>query len=392
MARATAKCTCAKCGATFEVSTIRANRKAADSWEEWAVGYYDTCTACEQAERQETAAKYAQRAQEDGLPALRGTERQVSWAETIRHEKIVAANDLIAECMEKGDNKGVEALELTLNYVLAHEATARWWIDHRTDDSIGLLKGSYRAALDAKAVELDSAAHASEESNEPEQPKKDTVLVPENAKYGTANVCLDDACVQVYYPKDDTFRAIVKANGFTWNSAEVCWEKKITQYTGNVKDRAADIASQLLTAGFSVSCADDDVRHMAVSGEFEPECRRWVRLRQDGNYAGWLSIEIPGRQDDSRESVYEAARKITGSRYSKGCVMAPVANHALVEDFAGLYGYKLSDGAKQAIAEHEESVKVSPAPARRADAPNGRDALGAILQSDDAILPDLVDE
>ena len=46
MAKATALCTCKKCGATFERSTKKRNRKEADSWKEWAEANIDLCTAC----------------------------------------------------------------------------------------------------------------------------------------------------------------------------------------------------------------------------------------------------------------------------------------------------------------------------------------------------------
>lgn len=46
MAKATAKCTCKTCGSTFTMTKTCFNRSEADSWEEWAVGYYDECTDC----------------------------------------------------------------------------------------------------------------------------------------------------------------------------------------------------------------------------------------------------------------------------------------------------------------------------------------------------------
>ena len=46
MAKATATCTCAKCGATFTRTKICCNRRDADSWEEWAAANFDECDAC----------------------------------------------------------------------------------------------------------------------------------------------------------------------------------------------------------------------------------------------------------------------------------------------------------------------------------------------------------
>lgn len=64
MAKATATCTCAKCGATFTRTKICYNRRDADSWEEWAVSHFDECTACytarKAAEREAAAAAEAE--------------------------------------------------------------------------------------------------------------------------------------------------------------------------------------------------------------------------------------------------------------------------------------------------------------------------------------------
>ena len=46
MAKATAICTCKKCGETFEKSVKKANRREADAWEVWAVKTFDICPKC----------------------------------------------------------------------------------------------------------------------------------------------------------------------------------------------------------------------------------------------------------------------------------------------------------------------------------------------------------
>ena len=46
MAKATAICTCATCGATFERTSIKRNRSEANSWEDWAESHFNECSAC----------------------------------------------------------------------------------------------------------------------------------------------------------------------------------------------------------------------------------------------------------------------------------------------------------------------------------------------------------
>lgn len=53
MARATAICTCAKCGASFEKTTIKHNRREANSWENWAEDHFKLCPDCDRQARWE---------------------------------------------------------------------------------------------------------------------------------------------------------------------------------------------------------------------------------------------------------------------------------------------------------------------------------------------------
>lgn len=46
MSKAIAKCTCRVCGANFERTAIKSNRKEADDWAIWAVRNYDLCPSC----------------------------------------------------------------------------------------------------------------------------------------------------------------------------------------------------------------------------------------------------------------------------------------------------------------------------------------------------------
>jgi hypothetical protein len=46
MAKATANCKCVECGVSFEKTTVKSNRKEANSWEQWAESYYDKCPQC----------------------------------------------------------------------------------------------------------------------------------------------------------------------------------------------------------------------------------------------------------------------------------------------------------------------------------------------------------
>lgn len=103
-----------------------------------------------------------------GLPALTGSERQVAWAEKIRHELIPAVERQILGSLEElarvktttpADQAIYDACIAAARAAVTAEldalrrrAEARWWIDHR-DDAYALVKqiaeagnAAYRAA------------------------------------------------------------------------------------------------------------------------------------------------------------------------------------------------------------------------------------------------------
>ena len=56
------------------------------------------------------------------------------------------------------------------------------------------------------------------------------------------------------------------------------------------------------------------------------------------------------------DNLYKAARKLPGSKWDKPSVVVPVEQFEEVIDFAGMYGFKLSEGAQE-IASQARKVK-----------------------------------
>ena len=120
MAKARIDVKCTGCGRDYTIEKICGNRRQADEFEAWVARQSDhLCPECyakmmaakRQAE-QAAANKAAAEASED-LPTLEGSEKQVTWATTIR------ANAL-SRCKRE------------LRVAIArHRLTARWWIDNR---------------------------------------------------------------------------------------------------------------------------------------------------------------------------------------------------------------------------------------------------------------------
>jgi len=383
MAKATAICTCKKCGATFEKTTVKRNRREADSWEEWAVNTFDTCPECEHEENAKRAAAIAEEAKVNGLPALIGTPNQVIWAEQLRKSMIELFSKLYdeakaiiiedAEENEFGIHK-VEYADRAYEYFLRQDK-ASWWIDRRNDP------------LNVYFHEQMIRFQREDREKVPESVAAETTITPEEQTKDVAEIILSDNAVVAKYPRDNDFREVVKGCGFRWDADKRCWTMSITSTSGSAVDRAAELSNALLRAGFAVRCSDAEVREKAVNAAFEPRCDRWVMLCVSGEYAGWLCIKYPRGTDE----LYHAARAIKGARYSHGSIYVPVSNHNLVEDFANLYEFRFSDRAKQAISKFN-SQRQSAITAAEPLVPEFQDKLAEILQSSDDIIPDLSDD
>ena len=389
MAKAIAECTCKTCGAKFEKFSFKRNRREADRWEEWAINYYDECDECAKkriaAEREKAAEEAAKAAKEAGLPELKGTPAQVKWAEQIRYDGLEVLNKGLEYYEEKAKTrpdhpKVLKALKdiQEIYDIICRKDAADFWIDNRF------------AFMDQFSMQemIRKLQDEMIQSDVPEDVKEEATLVPENQSKGEAEIVVTDNLVTAKYPKDDDFRAVVKGCGFRWSKDSRAWMMGIPTTTGSAVDRAAELANALLRAGFAVMCRNPEVREKAVSGDFEPRCDRWVLYCTGGEYYGWLAIDFPRGNDD----LYHAARAIKGAKYSYGAgVCIPVANHAMVEDFANLYDFRISPAAQQAI-EKFEAQKASAVAAAEPAATEHQDKLAEILNSSDDILPDLRDE
>lgn len=351
------------CGHT---GTVQLFGKTSDRerWIEWAE-QNKLCYKCYEKQKEEShqqAAKVAtEEAVENGLPSLAGSDKQIPWAETIRAEKLAEIDRLITPLdtnmakvaadpalLEKANSKAVEdgfvdfadsgeCLKVAVNQIKATDS-AKWWIDNRGEDMRRLLtetakqiaktrKDSIPAAMDAKA----------EATIRPENPVTETV----------AEIRIHEKSVEVVFPekREDFWQVIKKQLGYAWT--EGSWKRAMGIKSGAAADRAAEAGNRLLAAGFCIRIFDPAIREAAISGTFEPESARWIVQRTSGAYSGWFAIDWKERD----ENLYNAARKLKGSKYDQKAVVVPPEQFEEVLDFAGLYGFRLSPGAHE-VAEH----------------------------------------
>jgi hypothetical protein len=299
------------------------------------------CEECYQIElakkREQANQEAAEAAKQMKLPELVGSERQVPWAETIRQQILIGLDELVYRLPEerRGDINLLEAIEH-----IKSKTDASWWIDRRGVSEYQLKQLLEEASKEAETEKADTLAKPLAD-----EAKIEATVRPENPKTETvAEIrALADA-IEISFPeRREDFRQIVKGLGFSWST--IRWERKIYPKNGMIEDRAAEVGNKLLAAGFPIRIYDETIRQRAINGEYEPECKRWIQIRVSGEHEGWLVLSWEGYND----SLYRAAKKIAGARWSRPSIVVPVENYEEVLDFAQMYGFKISEKAQAAI-------------------------------------------
>lgn len=408
MAKAYATCTCAHCGEEFVVTATRYSRKEADSWEKWAATHYDCCDECAAKMRAEENARCAAAAAEMGLPSLKGSAKQIAWAEKIRFDFVAAVDKAFDELLERYEKQKAEgkvdefieadikAIDITRKYVLEHITSAAWWIDHRGSDFRNTLHRVYtehKPEID-ELIEM-GAAQVAEPEPAPETDTSVTVM-PETVSKDVAKVTVtEDGYLRAAYPvKDETFRAICKEYDMKWNPGGRVWERELYTTSGEPDDRQADLANRLLREGFPVRCDTQAIADKAVAADFAPERTRWIYgavknktlLIWDAETGDefYAALRIPG----AKGKEYYTKRK---GRY--GEVTAPVHLYALIKEYAEMYDYEFAPSAVKEIEQFEADKVVVRAATPTAPAqPDPEAKLKAILDSSADVLPDLEDD
>jgi len=217
-------------------------------------------------------------------------------------------------------------------------------------------------------------------------------IQPENKQYNTiAEIKVSDDMVTVYYPRNDEFYSIVKKQlNYTWSGSE--WYKEISYKTGSAAERAAELGNRLLNTGFPIMILDPEIRRKAIKADYEPEHHRWIARRISGDYEDWFSISWTRDND-----MYHEARRLPQSRYSSPDVVVKAEYYIEIQEFAELYDFRFSPGAKELIKEarerertiQENTITVNPAEPKEVEHKNG---LREILESSGEILEDLKDD
>ena len=377
---------CAECGK--DVPVVGRNRADADRLAAWHAKQGHICADCEAKHRAEENAKAAEANAQAGLPALSGSDKQVSWAETIRATmladlqglrplvliatKAIAANDDLDEAEQQirtiintldGRARNLYphwtaelAHEITtierldaLQAVISKQQKAAWWIDHR-DVRFDRIAASMRDAIDA---EFQVETTSPEVSQMAAEAAESAIIRPVGQLKSeiVTEVRLVGKTIKVSFPaKREDFRNTVKALGFTWNGLDA-WTRTLDFRAGEPEDRVAEVGHRLVAAGFAVVIHDETARAPAIDGSFKPEQTRWITKGSVAPYDGWSKITWR-RPDD----LYEAARSLPGARYKDGAVFVPPGAIEAVFEFSQRYGFSMSESPLALLEAHRAAL------------------------------------
>lgn len=369
MALAKAECTCKTCGQKFEVRAYKANRREADSFETWAVEHIIECDDCalarKNAERETENEEAARIAKENGYPELTGTEKQIAWANTIREQAMKLMREYYSSDKRNGDAYKYNE-QATMRLALSN-TKASWWIDHREAvydirslantifsghqeeydhiKAVSMAVKSGETTLAEALAEFGEKAGTAKKEEKPIRPE----AVPEDRKHdGSVDITVTGGKVVAMYGKDDTFREIVKGLGFVWSDG---WVRTPSEMAGTAENIIAELGSKLLIKGFAVRFDNQDLLGKAVSGEYTPMCRRWIKSDRNGF----------GIVFDRDSSLYADARSIPGSKYEMGTILVPERSWQSVVEFAEKHDFRITSAAREKIDKLSGAVTVVPA-------------------------------
>lgn len=276
------------------------------------------CENCKAKQIEESNKKSMETSKEYEFLDLKGTEKQIAWANTIRL-------NFYEEC---------EKRNIDINDIINNEAESKFWIDNRNCLNGKFVK-EYHSQYEKKRV---NELLVSLDSIKPDEIKHN----------GIVEIVKNNNRIVLQYEKNSDFIDLVKANKYQWDGT---WYRNLTETIGDFSDRAAEIGNKLLKNGFCICIHDKDILKKAVDGKYKHEYTKWIYSRKDTTL---LSIKWEGKSD----KIYKDARKIKTSKWDwdTSSVIVDVSHYKEVEVFAEKNGFRFTNAAKIKIDGYIEQL------------------------------------
>jgi len=218
------------------------------------------------------------------------------------------------------------------------------------------------------------------------------VIRPLSVKTETiARIIIKDDLLSVIFPeKREDFKVVIKEKlGFHWLND--CWQRQIIPLNGSIADRASETGHQLLAAGFCVMPPNADIQKSAISGNYQPEIKRWIKRFVPADKKTNPFFTLQWRRPDD---FYTQAMRMTGAKYHDGIITVPFEHYAEIEDFATLHEFKFSDAATEllnlakTLRENAITVDVT----AKAEQPQDFERPVLTIPDDVAVADELLDD
>ncbi len=304
------------------------------------------------------------------LPELKGTEKQVKWANSIRENLVLSYKKIV----EDKFSVMYPLREKFKNY-LENEESAENYIKKN------------RISLSTLYDFLEEYQIVTEEEKIAEkEAKEESLVVPVNFNNKSAYVIEEvGEEIKVYGgEKNDEVINYLKNKDFSWKNYR--WCKKIIKksyYEDNATERIAEIGNKLLSLGWAVSIMNSEAREKAIKGDFIVELHKFIIKKEENIKIIWKC---------KNDEIYKASRELPKSKWNNGTIVNPVYFRE-IRDFAKIYNFKITDEAENLLKEYEEKIN-SPVKVKIKEIKekNGEEKLREILNSSAEILEDLKEE
>lgn len=382
-----------KCGHTREVDL---------SWASWGVDGIieekesELCPDCEHE-------RLMKLQEENGLPELKGSEKQVAWAMKIRQDFLDSLDRLhdgvdrdwnsgLRGDVEKEENKKKMKVEHAMIDAccayMCEQTDAKFFINER-DDLFSYHGEESWHLYDCMEIVKFYAKEFVEEHNEyrvaakKEAEAKQVEVHPEEVTGGTKVwLSIQDDTVKLTSDYEARLVNIIHSLPFKMKWDGYRWNYKVESFRGTAEAVVAELGNRFLSKGYIVIFPDKEMADMSTSGEFEKYHINAVYRNKNNDKQ--LIVKMDANDEELKNLMYNI-RGLNFSHYHDDIASVSVEHYKEVLEFAEDNGFAISPGAKEAIEKYKASfITATPAHVERdtAKAPGRKDVDLSDLNDD----------
>lgn len=343
---------------------------------------------CPECQRKAEMERLKKQEEEDGLPALTGSEKQIAWAmklrdDALKHLRITSYNaDVKIQQLQK-QNDDVSGLQLIKEYVnttmmyMSEQTDSKFFIDRR--DELKAIRVTYFDVLSESGInkylqkyekykqEYDDAHDvyaiaAKQEQEELERKKVEeekyaqVTIQPEQKESNTiVTLKIQGDTVKLCSEYDRDLVDVIHKLELKMTWKRPCWEFKAELFRGTAESALIEIGNKLLEKGYTVVFPSKELADMALTGAFE-------RYRTNAIYANkadknMLIVEY----DKNDNGVRRELGYIKGVKFkrNKNECYIPIGAYESLEELAETNNFAWEKTARKRVEEYKQSLIIA---------------------------------